>query len=96
MNRSDLIDELAKRFIEISKKDTELSVRLIFSEMADALINGRRIEIRNFGVLQARSRPSIEYRNPKTGAKLNKRSTRYIRFKEGKELRRRMAGTELL
>lgn len=92
MNRSDLIHELAKQFSDIDKKDTELAVRLIFDEMANALIKGRRIEIRNFGVLQARTRPSTTYRNPRTGEKLNSRSTRSIRFKEGKELRCRMAG----
>ena len=92
MNRSDLIHQLANRFVDIDKKDTELAVRLIFEEMANALIKGRRIEIRNFGVLQARTRPSTTYRNPRTGEKLSMRSTRYVRFKEGKELRSRMAG----
>jgi integration host factor subunit beta len=96
MNRSDLIHELANRFSEIEKTDTELAVRLIFDEMANALINGRRIEIRNFGVLQARTRPSTTYRNPRTGEKLSRRSTRSIRFKVGKNLRRRLAGGNLL
>lgn len=91
MNRSDLIHELAKQFSDIDKKDTELAVRLIFDEMANALVKGRRIEIRNFGILLARIRPSATYRNPRTGEKLNSRYTRSIRFKEGKELRSRMA-----
>ncbi len=92
MNRSDLIHQLANRFDEIDKKDTELAVRLIFKEMANALIKGRRIEIRNFGIFQTRTRSSTTYRNPRTGEKLNSRYTRSIRFKEGKELRSRMAG----
>jgi integration host factor subunit beta len=91
MNRSDLIHQLANRFVYIDKKNTELSVRLIFEEVANALMKSRRIEIRNFGILQARTRPITTCRNPRTGEKLIKRSTRQIRFKEGKELRNRLA-----
>jgi nucleoid DNA-binding protein len=53
MNRSDLIHELANRYSDIDKKGNELAVRLIFNEMVNALIKGRRIEIRSFGVLLA-------------------------------------------
>lgn len=95
MNRSDLIRELASRFADIDKKDTELAVRLIFEEMAHALVKGRRIEIRNFGVMQTRTRPSTTYRNPRTGEKLKRRSTRSIRFKEGKDLRIRLEDGDL-
>lgn len=41
MNRSDLIDELAARFGQLTKNDTDLAVTTILDSLAAALIAGR-------------------------------------------------------
>jgi integration host factor subunit beta len=93
MNRSDLVKALADRFKEVGARDADLATRLIFDAMAVALAGGRRIEIRNFGVLQKRTRSTTIYRNPRTGEIFNKTPVRFVRFKAGKELQRVLANS---
>lgn len=95
MNRSDLFKELIVKFPEIDSKDIEFAVRLIFKEMASALAKGKRIEVRNFGILYSRTRGYARYLNPRTGELVKKNPVKYVRFKEGKDLKRRMNSSEL-
>nr|CBA28137.1 hypothetical protein Csp_A05780 [Curvibacter putative symbiont of Hydra magnipapillata] len=55
--------------------------------MTDALKKGRRIEVRKFGILQTKVRSAVVYRNSRTGEKLQKRQSKVVHFKEGKNLR---------
>ena len=50
MTRPDLISELAERCKHLSLNDSELGVKIILDAMKDSLAQGRRIEIRGFGV----------------------------------------------
>ncbi len=90
MNKSDLVKVLAMKFSEVEARDTEFAVRLIFEAMTSALINGHRIEIRNFGVLKSRTRKSVLYKNPRNGNPIQKDSVRTIGFRMGKALRNKM------
>ena len=45
MNRSDLIDELAARFVNLTKNDTEFAVNTLIDAMQDALVAGHHIEM---------------------------------------------------
>ncbi|WP_232459963.1 HU family DNA-binding protein [Curvibacter sp. AEP1-3] len=93
INRSDLIRAISARVEHINDQDAEMAVRLILDAMAESLKKGRRIEIRNFGVFQVKTRMAVVYRNPRTGEKLKKRSSRMVRFKEGKNLRKQLVLT---
>ncbi|MDE2121992.1 MAG: HU family DNA-binding protein, partial [Betaproteobacteria bacterium] len=49
MTRSDLVDQLAARFAQLTHRDAELAVKTILDALSDALENGHRVEIRGFG-----------------------------------------------
>lgn len=94
MTRSEIIKALSRKFPEIDSTDTENVVRLIFKEMKNALAKGRRIEIRNFGVIYPRTRGYALYRNPRTGEPIIKEPIKMVGFKEGKSLKNSMRLTE--
>ncbi len=87
MTKSALIEEVAKRTLHISKKDTEVVVNTIFDSMTQALKQGERIEIRGFGSFQVKVREAREGRNPKTGEPVQISAKRTPFFKVGKELK---------
>ena len=68
----------------------ELALSCILGQMANALAQGERIEIRNFGSFDLRHRPPRIAHNPKTGCTINLRAKVATHFKPGKEMRARV------
>ncbi len=87
MNRSDLIDELAARFSNLNKNDTDFAVNTIFDALSGALFAGRRIEIRGFGSFSIRQRLARSRRNPRNGDSVAVAAMRVVHFKPGKAMR---------
>lgn len=90
MTRSDLIQRLFGKQSYLSYKQTELAVRQILEQMALAIEQGKRIEIRGFGSFSVRYRGPRTARNPKTGESVIKEAGYMPHFKPGKELRERV------
>ena len=87
MNRSDLIDELAAHFVNLTKNDTEFAVNTLLDALQDALVAGHHIEIRGFGSFSVSHRAARVGRNPRNGESVAVPEKRTIRFKPGKALR---------
>jgi integration host factor subunit beta len=87
MTRSDLVEELAARFSQLTQRDAEFAVRAILDAMNDALVRGHRIEIRGFGSFSVNYRPPRMGRNPRSGASVAIPEKRVPHFKPGKALR---------
>lgn len=66
MTRSDLVEELAARFAQLTHRDAEYAVKTILDAMSDALVRGHRIEIRGFGSFSVNRRPPRIGRNPRS------------------------------
>ena len=63
-------------------------VDTIFEAMRESLIDGRRIEIRGFGVFQVKkTRPKPAARNPRTGEIIYVPARRKTHFRPGKLLK---------
>ena len=62
------------------------AVDTIIDAMKDALCEGRRIELRGFGVFVVKARKRGVGRNPRTGEEVPIPAGKTIRFKPGKEL----------
>lgn len=92
MTKSDLVEKIAEKNPNLTKKDVETIVNIIFDSMTHALARGERIEIRGFGSFQVKHREAREGRNPKTGEKVFIAAKRVPFFKVGKELRERVDG----
>ena len=60
----------------------------LFTAMREALIEGNRIEVRGFGVLDVKdTKPKPAARNPRTGEVVYVPARRKTHFKPGKELK---------
>jgi integration host factor subunit beta len=90
MTKSELILKLAERFPQLVVKDADFAVNMMLEAMADALVNGDRIEIRGFGSFALNYRPPRVGRNPKSGEKVEVQAKWVPHFKAGKELRERV------
>jgi len=87
LNKSDLIDAVAKKLPNLAARDVEVIVNTIFDSMTESLSSGDRIEIRGFGSFEVRVRKPRTGRNPKTGAPVEVKEHRVPFFKTGRELR---------
>ena len=90
MTKSELIERIAARQSQLSPRDVELAVKTLIEEMANALADGGRIEIRGFGSFSLHFRAPRVGRNPKTGASVELHGKYVPHFKPGKELRERV------
>ena len=90
MNRSDLVEELAARFSQLTANDVELAVKAILDAMNDAMVSGHRIEIRGFGSFSINRRAPRIGRNPRSGANVAIPEKRVPHFKPGKALRQQV------
>ena len=90
MTKSELIETIASRQLQLSSKDVELAVKTIIEHMSQALSGGERIEIRGFGSFSLHYRAPRVGRNPKTGQSVSLDGKFVPHFKPGKELRDRV------
>ena len=87
MTRSDLVEELANRFGQLTHRDAEFAVKAILDAVSDALVRGHRIEVRGFGSFSVNRRPPRVGRNPRSGESVAIPEKRVPHFKPGKALR---------
>jgi integration host factor subunit beta len=86
MTKAELVDEVA-RVVQLTKKQAETIVNIVFDSIVDSLRAGQKIELRGFGSFRLRNRKSRTGRNPKTGEKVEVPSKKIPYFKPGKELK---------
>ncbi|MEI7785356.1 MAG: integration host factor subunit beta [Betaproteobacteria bacterium] len=87
MTRSDLVEELANRFAQLTHRDAEAAVKAILDAIGQAMVRGHRIEIRGFGSFNINRRPPRMGRNPRSGESVAIPEKRVPHFKPGKALR---------
>ncbi len=89
MNKLELIKTLRNE-CQISKKEAAAVVDLFFNEMANALAEGDRVEIRGLCSFYVKKYKAYDGRNPKTGEKVKIKPKKLPFFKCGKELKVRV------
>ena len=94
MTRSDLVDQLAERFKQLTHRDAELAVKAILDAMSDALVKGHRIELRGFGAFSVKVRKARTGRNPRSGEPVEVSEKAIPYFKTGKQLHERLNGDD--
>ncbi len=90
MTKSELIEVVASRVSNFSRKDIEIIVDTLFDSMSDSLSKGDKVEIRGFGSFKIKERDGRQGRNPKSGENIFIDSKRVPFFKAGKEIRERI------
>jgi integration host factor subunit beta len=86
MTKAELVEDVA-RAAELTKKDAERLVEIVFESIIDTLNSGEKIELRGFGSFRVRERGARRGRNPKTGDPVDIPAKRVPYFKPGKELK---------
>ena len=89
MTKADLV-EIVAREAEMTKKDVEQLVEIIFDSITGTLNNGEKIELRGFGSFRVRERSARKGRNPKTGKAVPITSRRVLAFKPSQVVRERV------
>lgn len=87
MIKSELVVLLTKK-TGLSKSDAKKALDIIFDEITSALVQGNRVELRNFGILSLRTRKPRIGRNPKTGEKVQISQKKIPFFKAGKAVKK--------
>jgi len=86
MTKAELVDNVADK-VNLTKKQTEIIVNILFNSITEALSDGDKVELRGFGSFRIRARNPREGRNPKTGDTVHIPAKKVPFFKAGKELR---------
>lgn len=86
MVKADLVNRVAEH-LGIKKSRAAQAVESMFNELRLAMVEGKRIEFRGFGVFQVKPRKRGFGRNPRTGMEVRIPPGRTVRFKPGKDLR---------
>ena len=86
MTRADLVEKVTA-LGDLTRRDGEIIVDLLFDSVIGALKAGDKIEIRGFGSFRTRIRNGRTGRNPKTGKKVEVPAKRVPFFKPAKEMR---------
>lgn len=74
----------------LTVKDVESIVSVVFEKLTSALASGDRVEIRGFGAFSVRTRKPRVAINPKNKTKVEVPSKNIVHFKTGKELHTRL------
>ena len=93
MTKSELIEILAAKSLDLSHTDTQLVVNTVLESMVTALESGERVEIRGFGGFSLRHFSARQGRNPKTGETVELLPRSMVHFKPGLEMRERVNNT---
>ena len=86
MNKSELVKNLADQ-VAISADEASVVVNTFFDSMKNALMEGRRVEIRGFGSFKIKQYAAYAGRNPRTGEKVMVSPKCLPFFRAGKELK---------
>jgi integration host factor subunit beta len=90
MTKSELIQRIAEQNPHLYHRDVERIVTTIFEEIAEALAQGNRVELRGFGAFSVKHRDARVGRNPRTGDAVHVEEKHIPFFKTGKLLRERL------
>lgn len=90
MIKSELVTRIAAKNPHLYQREVEVLVNVIFEEIATALRDGNRVELRGFGAFSVRHRDARTGRNPRTGESVEVVEKSVPFFRTGKEMRDRI------
>ncbi len=90
MTKSELIEAVASKVDNFSRKDVEVIIDTLFGSMSESLSKGEKVEIRGFGSFKIKQREGRQGRNPKSGENIYIEPKKVPFFKAGKEIKERI------
>ena len=93
MTKKEIVRTISEE-IGLTQLKTKEIVQKTFDAIVEALVEERRIELRNFGVFEVKRRAPRKARNPRTGEKVFVPEKFVVTFKPGKEMEQRVRELE--
>ena len=93
MTKKEIVKTISEE-IGLTQLKTKEIVQKTFDAIIEALVEDRRIELRNFGVFEVKQRAARKARNPRTGEKVFVPEKFVVTFKPGKEMEERVRELE--
>lgn len=87
MRKTDLVSKITERVSGITRSQALNGTDAILAALKEAIGDGRRIEIRGFGVFETRTKRVGHGRNVHNGTLVPIPAGRSVRFKPGRDLR---------
>jgi nucleoid DNA-binding protein len=85
LTKKDIVKTVSES-LNLNQTRAKEAVELVFSEICRALCDERRIELRNFGVFEAKQRAARKARNPRTNEEVMVPPRHVVTFQAGKLL----------
>ena len=89
ITKKDLVNRIAGRTGE-TKVVTKTIIQMFLDEIITELSRGNRLEFRDFGVFEVRTRRARLAQNPRTLEKVDVPSKRVVKFKVGRVMREKV------
>ena len=86
LTKRELVNEVASR-LGLTQNEVSGVVQELLDAITDSLVEGNRLEIRNFGVFEVKEREARIGRNPRTGDEVPIPRKRVTTFRPGKALK---------
>ena len=94
MTKKEIVKTISEE-IGLTQLKTKEIVQKTFDAIVESLVDARRIEFRNFGVLEVKKRASRKARNPRTGQRVDVPAKFVVTFKPGKEMEEKVRELEM-
>ena len=91
LTKKEIVAKIAKE-VSVEQIHIKKIVQKTFDHMIDALAEGYKLELRNFGVFKTKERKGRKGRNPRTGESVPVPSKRVVVFKPGLIMKAKVAG----
>ena len=93
MTKKEIVKTISES-IGMTQLKTKQIVQETFDAIVEALVEEKRIELRNFGVFEVKKRAGRKARNPRTGDPVEVPEKYVVTFKPGKEMEKRVRDLE--
>ncbi len=90
MTKKDIAWKIAEK-CGVSQQDAQRAVQMVLDAITRAVTTEGRVELRNFGVFEARRRRPRQAHNPRTGEKVFVPERVGVVFQPGREMAERVA-----
>jgi integration host factor subunit beta len=90
MTKKDIAKKIAEA-VDLPQLSVSEIVQMLFDGITEILVDEGRIELRNFGVFEVKTRKPRKARNPRTGETVMVPERKSVTFKAGREMLTRVA-----
>ena len=91
MTKNSMVEQIAKR-MNLPQTDVKRIVQMTFDNIVEVLVTEGRLELRNFGIYEVKTRKPRKARNPRTGESVMVPSRKAVTFTAGKFMKDRVNG----